>query len=213
MIRQTGIAYQYIREKILDGTYRPAQKLVENQLADVIGVSRSTVKKAMLKLEQENLVVIEDNKGATIKFFTSEEIGNYLEIREVLEGLLARSAANNINSSELDNLKTILDAMAIYLQSNKFEEYSKSNAEFHLIIYNANHNTQAVELTTMIKTQLIRYHFRTILVVGRNQNSHQEHTRIYEALLAHDGEAAEAAMKKHISEVRRTILENYAYLL
>ena len=78
-------AYEYIKTRIMDGRFHPSQKLIENDLAQSIGASRNTIKKALLKLEQENLVILEPNKGAKIKAFELQEIKNYLEIREVLE--------------------------------------------------------------------------------------------------------------------------------
>jgi DNA-binding GntR family transcriptional regulator len=213
MSRQTDIAYQYIKQRILEGEYKPAQKLTEVQLAELIEVSRSTVKKALLKLQQENLVTIENNKGASIKSFTLEEVMNYLEIREVLEGLVARSVAKKISELEIEELKKILDEMKIRLQSNKLDEYSILNKSFHKEMYKAAKNVQAVELINMIRTQLIRYQFRTILVPGRNQASYEEHEKIYEALKLRDEAAAEEAVRKHISNVRETINLNYQYLL
>lgn len=213
MSKQTDAAYQYIKLKILDGTYKPSQKLIESQLSEAIGVSRNTIKKALLKLEQENLVVVENNKGAIIKSFTLEEVINYLEIRAALEGLVAKNVAMIIGPSELKRLKKILDEMAVHLENNRFDEYSALNGNFHNIIYGLARNKQAVELINIIKTQLIRYHFRTILVPGRTQNSHKEHTKIYEALAAHDAQKAQESVENHIANVRQTIEQNYRYLL
>jgi len=213
MSRQTDVAYQYIKQRILEGEYKPAQKLTEIQLAELIEVSRSTVKKALLKLQQENLVTIENNKGASIKSFTLEEVINYLEIREVLEGLVARSVAKEISESGLEELKRILGEMKIRLQNNKLDEYSILNKSFHKEMYKAAKNVQAVELINMIRTQLIRYQFRTILVPGRNQASYTEHEKIYEALKLRDETAAEEAVRNHIFNVRETIRLNYQYLL
>ena len=212
MSKQTDIAYQYIKRNILDGTLKPSQKLIEIQMAEMIGVSRNTIKKALLKLEQENLVKIEDNKGATIKSFTLEEVLNYLEIREVLEGLVARGAAKNISNLGLEKLKNILIQMEIHLSKNEFDKYSMLNKEFHEIIYQSAKNTQAVELITMIRTQLIRYQFRTILIPGRRQDSFAEHTQIYEALLERNEKKVEESVKKHVAGVRQTIENNYQYL-
>jgi DNA-binding GntR family transcriptional regulator len=100
MSNQTELAYDFIRQRILDGTYRPAQRIVETQLAETIGVRRNTIKKALLKLEQDNLITIEENKGATIKSFTLDEVMNYMEIREVLEGFIAKKAAKCISDEK-----------------------------------------------------------------------------------------------------------------
>ncbi|SFL76628.1 DNA-binding transcriptional regulator, GntR family [Paenibacillus sp. 1_12] len=206
-------AYAFIRSKILDGTYGPSQKLTEVQLSEEIGVSRNTVIKALLKLEQENLISIEKNKGATIKAFNLQEVINYLEIREVLEGLAIRSAVSSITEEQLGSMEQILGEMSSLLQNNKFDAYSNLNKIFHNIIYSASHNRQAVEMINMIKTQLNRFHFKTILVPGRNHESFAEHNEIYNALMSRNELAAEKVIKEHVANVRRTIQENYQYLL
>lgn len=209
MKSQTDLAYEYLKSRITDGTYRPAQRLVESQLAEIIGVSRNTVKKALLMLEQANLVTIENNKGATIKSFTLEEVMNYFEIREVLEGLIAKKAARNITDKQLDELEQILKNMKVFIQKGQLDDYSRLNKEFHKIIFSACDNTEAVEMTTAIRTQLIRYHFRTILVPGRNEGSYKEHEQIFMALKNHDEKLAEEKIKAHIGNVRETIRENF----
>jgi DNA-binding GntR family transcriptional regulator len=213
MSKQTDSAYQYIKQRILDGSYKPAQKLNEIELAEAIGVSRNTVKKALLNLQQENLVEIEDNRGAFVKSYTLDEVKNYLEIREVLEGLVARKAARNISDTEINQLKEILERMSLCIRDNRLDEYSDCNHEFHKVIYNTSKNEEAVELITIIRTQLIRYHFRTILVPGRNQESYKDHQRIFEALKARDENQAEEAIRNHIANVRETIEKNYNYLI
>lgn len=213
MSRPTEVAYQFIKQKIMDGIYRPSQKLTESELSEVIKVSRNTVKKALLKLEQENLVTLEENKGATIKSFTLDEIINYLEIREVLEGLIAKTAALNISDAELIQLNDTLEKMNDFLKQNKLDEYSKCNHQFHNIIYDASKNVQAVDMVKKIKTQLQRLQIKTVLVPGRLQDSIKEHQKILNGLQARDGKWAEDAIKLHVSKVRQTIVENYSFLI
>ncbi|MCK2004484.1 GntR family transcriptional regulator [[Brevibacterium] frigoritolerans] len=213
MSKQTDYAYEYIKQRILDGTYYPSQKLNESDLSEIIKVSRNTLKKAFMKLEQENLVKIEKNKGATIKSFSLDEIMNYLEIREVIEGLVARKTAENISDLHLESLEEILDKMQEHIQTNQFDEYSKCNKAFHDIIYSASENPQAIEMIKVIKTQLQRVHFKTILVPGRKEDSLKEHIQILEALKKRDEKEAEEAVKFHISQIRNTIKNNYVYLV
>ncbi|PGV52466.1 GntR family transcriptional regulator [Bacillus sp. AFS037270] len=213
MSRPTEVAYQFIRQKIMDGTFMPSQKLVESELSELIGVSRNTIKKALLKLEQENLVSLEENKGATIKSFTLDEIINYLEIREVLEGLIAKSAALNISDAKLLQLEETLEKMKEHLDNNRFDEYSKCNHLFHNIIYESSTNSQAVDMVNKIKTQLQRLRFKTILVPGRTQESFKEHQKILNALKEKDAKWAEDAVKFHVSNVRQTIVEHYSFLV
>ena len=212
MSRPTEVAYQFIKKRIMEGEYKPSQKLIESELSEVIGVSRNTVKKALLMLEQENLVCIEANKGATIKSFSLEEIINYLEIRETLEGLIARTAATNMTEERLAMLEDIVEQMKSHLENHRFDEYSNCNQAFHAIIYEASTNQQAVEMVNKIKTQLKRLQIKTILVPGRTQESLKEHQKILSAMQSHDEKWAEDALKHHVAQVRKAIADNYAFL-
>src|SRR5690625_3049089 len=135
MRNQTEYTYQHIKEKITSGKLKPSQKLTEAYIPELCGVSRSTVKRALMMLEREILVEVEPNKGATIKSFTLEEIANYLEIREVLEGLVARSATENMSDSDIEKLQDIFDQMDVGLKEGHFDQYSILNRQFHRIIY------------------------------------------------------------------------------
>ena len=211
--RPAEIAYEHIKERILEGTYHPSQKLIENELALEIGVSRNTVMKALLKLEQENLIVLEKNKGATIKSFTLREIINYLKIREVLEGLIGFSAAENIKDEDLEKLESILKKMEEFLKQNNFDGYSAQNLLFHDIIYNASDNEQAIAMLKIIKQQLKRLQIKTLLVPGRNEHSYQEHTNILQALQERDPRKVEEKLKEHVANIRNTIENNYSFLM
>lgn len=206
------LAYNTIKQNILDGIYLPSQRLTENELSKTIGVSRNTIKKALLKLEQENLVQIEHHKGAFVKSYTLEEVVNYLEIREALEGVAIKSAAERMTDAELEQLDSILKDMEYFLESNEFDKYSSCNKKFHNIIYNASTNVEAVKMINIIKTQLMRQHFRTIFVPGRKEQSIKEHRDIYLALKQHDPMLAQEAIQKHVGNIKETIKENFAIL-
>lgn len=213
MVSQTEQTFRFIKEQIMNGTLKPSQKLTETYLAKLCGVSRNTVKKALMMLERENLVEVEPNKGATIKSYTLEEIVNYLEIREVLEGLVARSAARNIGDEELEKLQDVFDQMTVKLAEHRFDEYSMLNRQFHDVIYGASPNSQAVQMINTIKTQLNRIHFRTILIPGRSDASYQEHKAILEAIKERREEETEQAVRRHVANVRLAIVNNYHILV
>ena len=209
MAIQTEYVYEYIKERILNGTYLPAQRLLESQLLEETGASRHTIKKALLKLAQDNLVKLEDNKGAMIRVFTLEEMINYMQIRKVLEGLICGLAVRNISNEELDMLEKILAEMKVLLEQNRNEEYSQLNKVFHNTIYTASKNQNAVDIIQAIKTQMSRLQFRTSLVPGRTQNSYEEHVKIFAALKARYESMAEEAAKDHVGNIMQTIEDNY----
>lgn len=212
-VTQTEVAYEYIRQRILNGEYKPSQKLTENRLAEEINVSRNTIKKALMMLEKENLVEVTMNKGTTIKAFTLNEMINYLEIRGVLEGLVGRKAAENITDHDLDLLEEIYYEMNDLIKENNFNEYSKKNSMFHQIIYRAANNPEAVKVIRTIKTQLNRLYFRTILIPGRKDQSIEEHEAILRALQSRNPVKCEEAIKKHVMNVRELIENNHLFIV
>jgi DNA-binding GntR family transcriptional regulator len=212
MIRANQIAYEYIRSRIIDGTFRPAQRLVEAQLAQDIGVSRNTVKKVLLQIEQERLITIEDNKGARVLSLSIEEIQEYYEIRRSLEVLVVRAAVRRITDEELMRMRQILVEMVELKKNQDYDNYSKGNRRFHDIIYDASGKTVAVEMIKGIKMQLIRFQFRTMLAPGRSDNSVLEHQALLDALANRDEEAATLAITRHIDNVVDTIVKYKALL-
>lgn len=211
MARANDIAYEYIKKRIISGHFRPAQRLVEAQLASDIKVSRNTIHKALLQLEQERLIVMEKNKGATVLSLNIEEIQEYYEIRKALEVIVVSAATSLMSESELAKLAEILQKMDSLRKSGEFDEYSKCNVQFHNIIYEASNKPVAVDMIHMIKNQLIRFQFRTMMVPGRSDSSFQEHQALYEAIKNRDTEAAANAISRHMNNVSTTI-EKYKEL-
>lgn len=211
MARANEVAYEYIKERIISGHFRPAQRLVEAQLASDIKVSRNTVHKALLQLEQERLIVMETNKGATVLSLDVEEIQEYYEIRKALEVIVVTSATSLMSEAALSKLGDILQKMEQVSQTQEYDEYSKCNVEFHNIIYEASNKPVAVDMIHMIKNQLIRFQFRTMMVPGRSDSSLHEHQELYQAIKNRDTEAAAKAISTHMNNVSKTI-EKYKEL-
>jgi DNA-binding GntR family transcriptional regulator len=205
MARANEIAYDYIKNRIIDGTLRPAQRLIEAQLASEIGVSRNTIKKVLLQLEQDRLVTIQDNKGAMVQSLTVGEIQEYYEIRKVLEVIVVRSAIEFISAKDLQKMQDVYAEMCELNANGDFESYSKGNKQLHEIIYQASCKPIAVEMIRGIKQQLIRFQFRTMVVPGRAEQSVEEHKMLVSAFAKRDKDAATIAIQNHMDNVSATI--------
>lgn len=205
-------AYEIIKERILDGTYAPRQPLVESSLAEELGIGRNTIRQALLHLENDKLIEMQENRSSIVKSPNKEEVIQLYEIRERLEGLIAYFDAKDLTDEDLDILKNYIAEMKQYLSHNQLIEYSNTNSKFHTILYEGCTNKEGIELLKTINLQLRKYRKKTILISGRGANSCKEHENIYEALNRHDPEAAEAAMREHIRNVRKTLVENYEIL-
>lgn len=208
MRNQTNQVYEEIKKRIMDGVYHPSESLVEMTLAADFGVSRNTVKKALLMLERENLVVIEESKRARVRSFSIDEMLQYLALRELIEGFVARLAVPAMKDADIEEMRAIYADMERCHQAHELMEYSRNNWKFHDVLYRACPNRPAVEMVMSIKNQFKRYNVRTILVKGRDEKSISEHAAILAAIVARDAGEAERCIRTHIANMADVIRRN-----
>jgi DNA-binding GntR family transcriptional regulator len=209
---QTNQVHQELRKRIIEGVFRPSESLTELSLAGEFGVSRNTIRKALMKLESENLVIIEENKSAQVRRFSKGEALHYLEVRELLEGLVIRQSMPFIGLAELDEMRATLDGMKQSLDARELLQYSQRNWHFHDVIYRVCPNRPAVEMIMVIKNLMKQCNIRTVLIPGRGEESFNEHNHILAALEKGDADEAERLMRRHMSGLR-TVLQNHYELL
>ncbi len=197
--------YQQLRNEIVSGRFHPNERLVEADLSHMLGAGRNAIRAALVRLDQEGLVILEPNRGARVRLISDKEALEIEEVRVVLEQMIVRHAADRVGAADLRDLRRSIDRMRERLQQGNPLGYSELNAEFHQRIWTiADHHT-ASRLLANLKSQSIRFQYRTILRPGRTERSLQEHERIVEALASRDGDAAEAAMRQHLSHVVETL--------
>lgn len=208
----TTVVYENLKQRIEEGYYSPAESLPEIELATEYNVSRNTIKKALLMLEKDAFVSIEQNKGAKVRSYSKTEVLEFLELREELEGFIIRLAVPYFDEENLQKLSNLLDEMAECRSRSDLIAYSACNQRFHQIIYDTCPNRTAVDVTIRLKNQMRKYNGKTILIPGRDANSYQEHQAIYQALRDHDVSLAEELIRQHIRNVRHTFDEYYSLL-
>jgi len=209
---QTTIVYEMLKEKIEKGIYSPAESLPEVELAKEYNVSRNTIKKALLMLESNAFVTIEQNKGAKVRSYSRREVLDYLQLRVELEGFIVRLAVPCFTESDVAQMQEIFLQMGECRKANDLLGYSALNGEFHKIIYRTCPNKTATDLLIRLKAQMRKYNTKTILVPGRGDHSYAEHEAILNAIRAGDAAAAEACMRRHVEHVRKTFEENFSLL-
>ena len=209
---QTTIVYEMLKEKIEKGIYSPAESLPEVELAKEYNVSRNTIKKALLMLESNAFVTIEQNKGAKVRSYSRREVLDYLQLRVELEGFIVRLAVPCFTESDVAQMQEIFLQMGERRKANDLLGYSALNGEFHKIIYRTCPNKTATDLLIRLNAQMRKYNTKTILVPGRGDHSYAEHEAILNAIRAGDAAAAEACMRRHVEHVRKTFEENFSLL-
>jgi len=198
-------AYHELREAIVTGRFHPNERLVEASVAELIGAGRSSVRAALVRLDQEGLVVLEHNRGARVRLIDGREALETEEVRAALEGMLARRAAARIASDDLAALDAMTAEMRDRVMHGDALGYSELNAKFHERIWAAADHRTAARIVRGLKSQSIRFQFQTALRPGRAERSLHEHEAIVDALRRGDGDGAESAMRSHLAEVLDTL--------
>jgi len=200
-LKRVSEPYEWLRAAIAGGRLQPNERLVEADVVRATGSSRSAVRTALVRLAQEGLVEHERNRGARVRMVGEEEAVEILQARAVLEALTARGAAERADAEEVAGLREILATMRARLDAGDLVGASERNAALHARILALSGNETARRLVASLNSQLVRFQYRTILVPGRAEQSHAEHRDLVEAIATGDADAAEAAVRVHLSHV------------
>jgi len=199
-----------LREAIVTGRLQPNERLIESDLARSMGVSRTIVRTALARLEHEGLVEHERHRGARVRLVDESEAVEILETRAVLEGLAARRAAERATPEEVAELREIVTGMRQLRESGDLLRVSDENARLHRrMVEIAGHGT-AQRLIAALNSQMVRFAYRTILLPGRSERSLAEHEALVQAIADGDPEAAELAMRTHLSQVAEALHRSQA---
>jgi DNA-binding GntR family transcriptional regulator len=170
-----------------------------------MGVSRTIVRVALARLEREGLVEHERHRGARVRLVDESEAVEILEARAVLEGLAVRRAAQRATPAQVDELRSILEEMRRLREADDLLGVSEENARLHRLLLRIGNHTTANRLIATLKSQMVRFQYRTILLPGRSEHSLSEHAAIIDAVAAGDPDTAEAAMRTHLSHVAEAL--------
>lgn len=198
-------AYHELRDAIVSGQFHPNERLVEASVARRIGAGRTAVRAALVRLDQEGLVVLEHNRGARVRHVSDREALEIEEVRAALEGMLARRAAERVSPDDLHELHSVIQEMREHVARGDAVGYSELNARFHQRIWSAADHPTASRIVGGLKSQAIRFQYQTALRPGRAERSLREHEEIFAALKAHEPDRAERAMRDHLAEVLDTL--------
>jgi DNA-binding GntR family transcriptional regulator len=193
--------YRALRDAIVAGELLPSERLVEEDLARRLGLGRAAVRMALVRLEHDGLVERERNRGARVRRVSDAEAVEILEVRAALESLAARKAAAHATAKDVRELRAILREMRAKRERGDLMAVSEANARLHRRILEISGQATVQRLSGQLISQIVRFQYRTVLLPGRPERSHREHTAIVDAIAAGDGEAAERAMRRHLSQV------------
>ncbi len=200
--------FERIEADILSGKYRKGETFTESKLSELFGVSRTPIREATRRLEQENLINI-TTKGIEILGIERSDIEDIYEIRGRIEGLAAKKSAGIITDEELKKLCEIIDLQEFYTNKGLSEKIRDTDSEFHEMIYSVCGSNIYLSVLSNLHKRIKKYRRLSIQDPERAKKAVQEHRGIYEALAAHDGELAERLAAEHIGNARDNILKNF----
>ena len=190
-----------LRQAILAGDMAPGQRLVEQELAGTLAVTRACLRTALFDLAAEGLVERIPNRGARVRAVTLDEAIAITECRMALEGLCAAKAAERITEPQAGRLRQLGDEMERSVADGEPLKYSALNHELHRLIREISAQTVAAGLLERLNGQLVRHRFQLALRPGRPQASLPEHLAMISAITARRPAEAEEAARRHLSSV------------
>lgn len=196
-----------LRDAIRKGILEPGERLMEVQLADELGISRTPVREAIRKLEQEGYVIMMPRRGTYVADVSVSDVKEIFEIRSALESLATGLAARRIEPDELEKLQSLLNEIEGYIKKNDIEKIVEADIKFHGLLYQVSRNDRLVSIISNLKEQLARFRTLSMSYPGRLQETFEEHSEMVEAIANGDVSGARDAAEHHMERAEETLLK------
>jgi DNA-binding GntR family transcriptional regulator len=202
---RANFVYEAIRSAIQTGELGRGERVREEEVAEVLGVSRTPVREALRRLQASGLLEISHRRGLSVSIVGRRQVLELFDIREVLEGAAARFAAQHASESEILLLRRLLsESLAVEEDPLKTTHL---NRVFHHAIYDAAHNRYLLGSLGEVYDSMALLGKTTYVIKGRARSAHEEHVVIVEAIAARDPEKADQAARMHVAMAKQARLE------
>ena len=195
-----------IRLQIIAGEHAPGARLVEDRLAEELGVSRNPVREALRVLQTEGFVEMIPRRGAVVSSLSVREVEEIFEVRSALDALAARLAARKCDADDEAALNGLLDDTRAALTASESAQLSMLNTKFHGLIVDIAENSCLRDLWAPLRGRMQWIFSRTVM--QRGKHSFEEHFTLAKAIVHHDEDLAASLAREHIDQARRSFLED-----
>lgn len=202
------VVYETLREAIRSGVLTSGERLMEIQVAEELGVSRTPVREAIRRLEAEGLVVMIPRRGTYVSDMSLRDISDVFEIREALEVLAASLAAERITDMEIEEFERMMVEFDEVVNKNNVDGLVELDIRFHTKLYEASRNVRLIAILNNLREQTTRFRMTSMSVPGRMQDTLDEHRAIIEALGRRDPEEASKVTQHHLAQAETIFLES-----
>jgi len=201
--------FNMLRDAILSGKLRPGDRLVERELAEQLGVSRTPVREALRKLELENLVTHIPRRGVVVSEISRNDVIEIFNIRSCLEGLAANMAAQKISDDNVDHLRKCVEEMEIAAANGNREELNGLHNHFNQKILDIAGSPRLTQMINSLSDYISRFTKTGYAIPGRPSAANKEHEELVDALAEGNSQRAEEIAELHIKNSMSVVLRQY----
>lgn len=198
--------YKQLREAIVSGSLTPGQRLVETSLAGQLGVSRSPVREAIRRLEQDGLVVFTPRRGVSVGKPSMADVEDVYTIRGVLEALAARLAARHRTARQLEQMRRLLDRMNRCVVTSDTAGMALADEEFHRLVVEAAGNQKLEDIVATLLDTIRRVRLTVLAVPNWSATALENHLGILAGLEAQDEDRVAELVSSHIERAKQRML-------
>ena len=200
------VVFNTLRQAILRGELKPGERLMEIQLANKLGVSRTPIREALRKLELEGLVNMVPRKGAEVADITEKSLRDVLEVRKALEELSVQLSCEKITEEEIEELKRVAERFKDTLNDQDVTKIAEADVAFHDVIYTATDNQKLILLLNNLREQMYRYRVEYLKKEEAYPQLIAEHEELIDNISKRNKEEATRIMCEHIDNQVATVI-------
>jgi len=201
--------YQIIKERIVYHQLKPGERLIDRNIAEELGVSRSMVRHVFSILVKEELINIIPRNGFYVRKIDKEEVEKIYNIRKILEGYATRLAVPRISKRDIYELEKIFDNARRDLEDSSVKSFIHTDTEFHKVIIENSGNEYLTNTINQYKNYYIFFRVIDLNKVDRAKSSYDEHYKMFKVIKQRDAVLASKLMEEHIENAKKIILQNY----
>ncbi|WP_313151738.1 GntR family transcriptional regulator [Lacrimispora sp.] len=202
------VVFNTLRQAILKGELAPGERLMEIQLAERLGVSRTPIREAIRKLELEGLVLMVPRKGAEVAKISEKSLRDVLEVRRSLEELAIELACQRMTPEAVEELEIKQEEFKEAVEKGNAMEIAETDEAYHDVIYKGTCNDRLVQMINNLREQMYRYRLEYIKDEDKRQILLLEHDNILKAVRQRKVQEAKEAMREHIDNQEITVSKN-----
>ncbi|MDF1535427.1 MAG: GntR family transcriptional regulator [bacterium] len=197
-----------IKTAIIKGKFKPGEKISEGELAESMGISRTPLREAFRKLENEGFIRIIPRKGAVVTPIDADETYHLYEIKSTLEGLAARLAVVNMQEKDLDKLVRINGELRELIDKNDLEAFYKAHTRFHEVFVKLSGNQRLIQIIYNLNDHFKRFGIVSLTLPGQYDNAIRQHEEIIEAFRQGDDKLVEERVKSNVMTGGQVLIDH-----